>query len=333
LFTGTKQYHICFDDTLKLFEQITTNKDTYTSIFDSPILSYLKSVHDGYGTVFTMAVFWESTDVFEPYFNLSMATTKWKDEFIANSNWLKFTFHAWNYGTRYTAPTLPPPSADTSRNAFNDYETVLNAMLPVVGAESWLYSNYAAHFYDGRLNELSQINSKYGLKILHGIADQIKDRNYSYYLNTDQMGRLLNEDAYYDKVNDFLVLHRDANIERVVGEMEGTPGQQTLTDFLNAYNADRKVMLNFECHEWLIRDNKTYTKQGIVDIAIWGQNNGYISKFPDYNEIKPYYDYDYTKTDGLYKVFQNGAFVEVVPKVYKDGAWQTGQLNRFGITQ
>lgn len=60
-----------------------------------------KEAHDKYGANVQLNIHWEFdettedfTDNTRQYFNLSMMTDKFKDEFIANSDWLRLSFHA-----------------------------------------------------------------------------------------------------------------------------------------------------------------------------------------------------------------------------------------------
>ena len=71
----------------------------YTSIFDDPYLSVYKKSHDLYGARVNLNLFYETDDMPKfsdkgEYFNLSMMTDKFKDEWEANADWLRLTFHA-----------------------------------------------------------------------------------------------------------------------------------------------------------------------------------------------------------------------------------------------
>ncbi len=95
------RYRLSSDDNILFLQDITKNQDVYTSIFENPYLAVYKKAHDLYGARVHLNLFYE----FKPeeayfsvpgreYFNLSMMTDKFKEEFRANADWLKLAFHA-----------------------------------------------------------------------------------------------------------------------------------------------------------------------------------------------------------------------------------------------
>ncbi len=98
---ATKKYRISSDDNILFLADITANQDTYRSIFDNPYLAIYKKAHDCYGAKVHLNLFYEfdraaaacfSSD--RPDFNLSMMTDRFKEEWEANADWLKLSFHA-----------------------------------------------------------------------------------------------------------------------------------------------------------------------------------------------------------------------------------------------
>lgn len=327
-FTGTPQYHFCIDDCIRFCDQITTNKDTYTSIFDSPILDKIKDLHDTYGTVFVLALFYNSdaTTWYGGTFNLSQMTDKFKDEFITNSSWLKLTFHSYNYSTRYTDPSHDTVSGYTLGNLFEHYELVRNEVIRFAGIESWI-DMFPGHFYDGDKTALKRMKDVYGVNILHGNAIQVT--NIPYYMNSQQRIVLNNNGAWYDPYEELLVLLRCASIERVVGDLGGTPGQQTMTDYLTNLSTNVNQLLVFESHETYIHNNVTKTLEGYTHSCDWCSTNGYTSKFPDFDEIKPYFNKGYAVSTASPKAYINGGWVSCIPRLYSNGEWTTPTLRTF----
>ncbi len=95
------KYRVSSDDNILFLQDITKNKDVYTSIFDNPYLAMYKQAHDLYGAHVHLNLFYEFdpateyfSDTSREYFNLSMMTDKFKDEFRKNSDWLKLAFHS-----------------------------------------------------------------------------------------------------------------------------------------------------------------------------------------------------------------------------------------------
>ena len=79
--------HFSIDDSNSIFEDLTKNNETYRSIFDCEILSFLKKLHDTFGITVSFYLFysWDTTDTNR--FNLSESTGAFKEEFEKNSNW------------------------------------------------------------------------------------------------------------------------------------------------------------------------------------------------------------------------------------------------------
>lgn len=95
------KFRFSSDDNIIFLWDINEHKDEYKSIFDNPYLAIYKKAHDLYGAKVHLNLFYEFDDIARskfssprPYFNLSMMTDKFKDEFAANSDWLKLAFHA-----------------------------------------------------------------------------------------------------------------------------------------------------------------------------------------------------------------------------------------------
>lgn len=99
---ATRKYRVSSDDNILFLQDITEKKDIYRSIFENPYLAVYKKAHELYGAKVHLNLFYESNDdtmryfnIKRPYFNLSMMTDKFRDEFRANSDWLKLSFHAY----------------------------------------------------------------------------------------------------------------------------------------------------------------------------------------------------------------------------------------------
>lgn len=77
-----KIVNISIDDVQESLMDLTN--EGYTSIFQQPFFSYLKSYHDRYGCCFTLYI----------QGDIKFNTQQYKHEFQNNSNWLKFGFHS-----------------------------------------------------------------------------------------------------------------------------------------------------------------------------------------------------------------------------------------------
>ena len=85
-----KHYRLSLDDNIWFLKDLHLNSDVYKSIFENPYLSFLKQVHDTYGTKIHLNIYYETDG-----FNISQLSDKFKAEWKANSDWLHLSFHAW----------------------------------------------------------------------------------------------------------------------------------------------------------------------------------------------------------------------------------------------
>ena len=105
---------------IQIFRDITIHENDYASIFENDTLRFLKKLHDKFGTVTSCYCFFRKGD-----FSLSKCTDKFRDEFMRNSDWLKFGFHAFDPETQYGTSCI--------RNILDDYETFYEKMCNIIG--------------------------------------------------------------------------------------------------------------------------------------------------------------------------------------------------------
>ncbi len=88
-----KKAYFYIDDTIWVLRDITRQKPE--TLFENPFMNMLKTAHDKYGLKVQLNLFYR-TDCFYGYdeFSLADVTDAYKNEFIANSDWIKFAFHA-----------------------------------------------------------------------------------------------------------------------------------------------------------------------------------------------------------------------------------------------
>lgn len=81
--------NFCFtvDDNIRFLHEINMSKPD--SIFDHPYLALYRRFHERYGLCVQLNLFYECDG-----FNLSEMTDRYKEEWEANSSWLKLSFHS-----------------------------------------------------------------------------------------------------------------------------------------------------------------------------------------------------------------------------------------------
>lgn len=83
------KYRLSLDDNIWFLNDISENSSRYKSIFENPYMSFLREVHDAYGTKIHINIYYQTEG-----FNLSQMTDKFRDEWRNNSDWLRLSFHA-----------------------------------------------------------------------------------------------------------------------------------------------------------------------------------------------------------------------------------------------
>ncbi len=86
------RYRFSLDDNIRFLRDLDANKGVYRSMFENPYLKLLKTMHDKHGTKYHINVYWETPD--DGGFCIKDMTDKFKSEFIANSDWIRMSFHA-----------------------------------------------------------------------------------------------------------------------------------------------------------------------------------------------------------------------------------------------
>ena len=84
-----KKVHISIDDCTKCFRELYEKEEKITSIFEIPLFKILHNFNKKYGLKVTLYC-WSVKSGFK----ISSLSERFKDEFTANSDWLKMGFHS-----------------------------------------------------------------------------------------------------------------------------------------------------------------------------------------------------------------------------------------------
>lgn len=124
-----KKTFFFIDDVIWCMRDITRQRPA--SIFDNPFMAMLKKPHDLYGMTVQLNLFYR-TDFFygNDEFTLAEMTDAYKEEWEANSDWLKLTFHA-----KQEFPDYPYVNADYA-DVKTNCEAVLNEIRRFAGEKS-----------------------------------------------------------------------------------------------------------------------------------------------------------------------------------------------------
>lgn len=203
---GYKTYRLGVDDVIRCLENIYRNQEQYTSIFDDPFLRLYKDLHDQYGTYVHMHIYYQNDD---GSFNLTMFPDKYKKEFQANGDWLKFTFHS-----KADKPDSP--------YKFASYEQVMEEGRQVdreirrfAGAEV-LSDVTSQHWADSNLHATRAFRNL-GFRCIDAyfIFDEDGEPAVSYYLNQEQAKHATLRDFWVDNREDIIFVKDDIIINEV----------------------------------------------------------------------------------------------------------------------
>lgn len=92
---ATGKYALSVDDNIWWLAELT--RQPRQSLFDHPYLAVFKRAHEAYGAKVRLNLFYETKASWaekKDTFDLSMMTDQYKEEFRANSGWLKLAFHS-----------------------------------------------------------------------------------------------------------------------------------------------------------------------------------------------------------------------------------------------
>lgn len=203
---GYRTYRLGVDDVIWCLENIWRNQDTYTSIFDDPFLALYRDLHEQYGTPVHMHVYYENDD---GSFNLSMFPDKYKEEFKANGNWLKFTFHSYK-----DKPDSPYKYASYEQ-VMRDGQLVHKELLRFAGREAMSHIT-SQHWADSN-REATRAFRNLGYKLIDAYFefDDAGEPYIAYYLNKEQATHAAARDFWVDNSEDIIFVKDDIIINEV----------------------------------------------------------------------------------------------------------------------
>lgn len=194
--------HISTDDMITVFEDLARYASSYTSMFDQPILSFLKDMHLQYGMVHSGYVFYESAD---QSFNLTQVPEMYVSEFQANAHWMRWGFHAENVQSHYESTTYD--------QAKSDYARVLKELNRITGGEAAIDRVVRTHFYAGNAESVSAFKDHFE----HGVTGLLssEDDRLSYDLSAEQCDELKRYGRIRDQARDLAFYRTDMRLEHV----------------------------------------------------------------------------------------------------------------------
>ena len=244
--------HLSFDDTIKVFEDLTENQNEYNSVFDNDLLKCLKSLHDEFGATFSLYCYNREGD-----FDLTMVPTRYARDFRDNSSWLKFGFHS---------PTSDIINVDLSLEQSNsEYEFFIREFLRITdnGVEC-LDLIPRLHYFSGTKENLLSLAKMENGPIGFLSTD---DDSQSYYLSKKD-SRYINANDIFQDENGIYFISTDLRLD-------------TCDDVPSALKAIQKSkkqnsIAEIFAHEWAMYD---VLEQKLRETCIWANECGYEWSF------------------------------------------------------
>ena len=267
-------YRLSSDDNVIFLQDITEHKDVYKSIFENPYLAVYKKAHDLYGAKVHLNLFYEFDEVsrkhFSPdrtYFNLSMMTDKFKDEFIANSDWLKFSFHA-----KSEKPDCPYKYAD-AETISRDCIMTLREIERFAGKET-ISETTTVHWGEATKDGVRALRTM-GYKAMTGYFIPGK-YPVAYYAPDELIEYIFNRDFWYDTETDVLF----GRIDRVVNTSTNERNLEYLKDVIAS--PTRGGFVSIMIHEqYFYEDYKGHLadfEARVLDACKLLSENGYVGR-------------------------------------------------------
>lgn len=276
-----KKYRLSSDDNIRFLKELT--EGDYASIFDHPYLAVYKKAHDLYGAKAHLNLFYAFDDKARSlfaddsaYFDLSMMTDRFKEEFIANSHWLKLAFHA-----KSEFPDKPYQHADR-KTVRDDCIAVCREICRFAGKEC-ISNSTTIHWGEGNREVIRELRAM-GYTSLTGYFTRDKNNEplVSYYIEPEMVDHIGARDFWMDTTEDMIFGRIDSvlnigSLETVLLEVREAAEdpyrggfvsimiheQYFYPDYMN-YLADFEARVLQSCE---ILANKGYTGAHISDIT------------------------------------------------------------------
>jgi hypothetical protein len=222
-------YHCALDDTIDVLEEINQKAGDLDSIFEVEVMALLKWFHEQYGAKFSLYLFYEKLGGFD----LTQMTDKFADQWQANSDWLKMSFHS---------RTKKPGVVDYYLYDKSDYETakkdfvdIKKEILRFAGPQCW--DNYPrTHFWSG---------TKDAVRAWRDCG--VDGLFYSYpgysalYFEKAQLEELWQKDFWYDPEMEMLFITTNVklpclSVDEVKQDLAGLKDRKILEIFADDYN-------------------------------------------------------------------------------------------------
>lgn len=187
-------YCFTIDDNMRFLEECT--KNNLDSIFDHPYVAMLQRIHFTYGTKIQLNMYYCYT---QNEFSLADVSDIWRDELESNSDWLRFSFHAYSNDP-------PFPYDDVSaQQVLSDYHQVMSELRRIAGKAATDVTT-TLHYMCATKDACTALR-KEGVRGLIGMFLNKNDRSaLRYYLDEQRTSILQQQRLWHDSETDIYFL-------------------------------------------------------------------------------------------------------------------------------
>ncbi|MFC2116251.1 hypothetical protein ACFLTU_07230 [Bacteroidota bacterium] len=260
----TNKYRLSLDDNIKFLKDISDNANKYKSIFENSYLALLKEVHETYGTKIHVNIYYQMEG-----FNLSHMTTKFKNEWRENAEWLRLSFHALQ-----NDPDKPYLNAGYEQ-VKADCDMVNEQILRFAG-EELMGPVTTLHWGAGTLEGCRALRDS-GYTALAGYFRMDDDSPVSYYLDMEKGEHVNNRSIWRDMQEDIIfskiaIVINSHDLNQIVPYLDDYKKGPHATGFMD-------LMIHEQYFYPTYRDYQPDYRQKVLTTVKWASENGYKPAF------------------------------------------------------
>lgn len=195
-----KRYRFSTDDNIWFLRDIARNANTYTSIFQNPYLGFWREMHRKYGAKVHHNIYYETAG-----FNLSQMPDKFRDEWRANADWLRLSFHA-----RANNPARPYTHASAA--GIREDLRLVNRQIERFAGKELLSRNTTIHWASTTGAGAEALREE-GVETMFGVGSFHDDLPYSSYdLSVSGVHNVVGRDYWKDTRHDLIFIYSDMTV-------------------------------------------------------------------------------------------------------------------------
>lgn len=187
------QYY-CFtiDDNIRFLEEIAATHPA--SLFEHPYLAMLRRLHLRYHLCVQLNTYYSYTP---DSFSLADFPSNYRQEFLNNSDWLKFSFHA-----RHNDPAFPYDGA-SAEQVLRDYHDVTQNLARIMGEKS-LGKTTTLHYAVATREACSALRAQGVVGLVGMFFDADRLSSLRYFLSPDEAALLRRKNFYREPTTGLL---------------------------------------------------------------------------------------------------------------------------------